>query len=514
MVKKQKIEEKIFCTQNDTLEALLERIQGISATTLFITMPRDAVCGATDAAFQKIKEISATSQKKITIESVDDNILSRAKRAGFIAYNPIFGAPKKTVADIVSRVPISKSQKEKISPDIPIENVPETKQQEKSFTKRIRTVLLWGGIIGVCGVGIWIMLFVMPRATITLTLTKTEVPFEENVLVDIKAYEVNATTTPIVIPGELSRTARNLEKTFQGGGEEYVATKAHGTLTVFNVFSATPQKIVAGTRFESPEGKIFRITEAFTIPGAKVVNGKITSSSIDVAVVADQIGESYNVPVSVGWRIPGFKGSPKYEGFFANASRKMEGGFEGNRVKVSEQDIASSTGILANILRESLENQMTVLRTSRFKLLEGATRFTLLHTDIQYTAATGTFSIFGEGEAKEILFEESALRDAVLARILRTRDASMRVHEMTLLYSAPNVDFEKGAMSFVVTGTTTLIQNIEKDNFRSQILGANEEKRKIVITSIPGIQSAVVKLWPFWVSVVPRDPAKIGITIQ
>src|SRR6185369_16142505 len=45
------------------------------------------------------------------------------------------------------------------------------------------------------------------------------------------------------------------------------AQKARGNVTIYNEFSAEPQSLVATTRFESTDGKIFRLIEGVTVPG-------------------------------------------------------------------------------------------------------------------------------------------------------------------------------------------------------------------------------------------------------
>ena len=42
-------------------------------------------------------------------------------------------------------------------------------------------------------------------------------------------------------------------------GTERVEERAHGRITVVNNYSATPVKLIKNTRFETPDGLIFRI---------------------------------------------------------------------------------------------------------------------------------------------------------------------------------------------------------------------------------------------------------------
>ena len=65
-----------------------------------------------------------------------------------------------------------------------------------------------------------------------------------------------------------------------------MSQKAQGTLTIYNAYSSAPQTLVATTRFVTPDGKIFRLTNEVTVPGAKITNGQIVPSSINAPIAA------------------------------------------------------------------------------------------------------------------------------------------------------------------------------------------------------------------------------------
>ena len=102
-------------------------------------------------------------------------------------------------------------------------------------------------------------------------------------------------------------------------------TKAFGTITVFNGYSSEPQLLIASTRFLSSNERIFRTTKNIDIPGAQLNDDEIIPSSISVEIVADYLGAEYNIGPS-DFTIPGFKGSPKYQGFYGKSSTAMSGG--------------------------------------------------------------------------------------------------------------------------------------------------------------------------------------------
>ncbi len=139
-------------------------------------------------------------------------------------------------------------------------------------------------------------------------------------------------------------------------GEENASIKAGGTIVVYNNSGKADQKLVKNTRFETPEGKIYRIPNDITVPGQKTVSGALVPGSVETSVVADQAGAEYNIDLS-DFTIPGFKGDPKFTTIYARSKTPMIGGFVGIRRKVSDTDLAAANTTLQTSLKTELMNQ-------------------------------------------------------------------------------------------------------------------------------------------------------------
>ena len=58
-----------------------------------------------------------------------------------------------------------------------------------------------------------------------------------------------------------------LSKTILRSEPKEVNQKAQGELTVYNNYSEAPQILIKNTRFQTEDGKIFRIGDSITVPG-------------------------------------------------------------------------------------------------------------------------------------------------------------------------------------------------------------------------------------------------------
>jgi len=157
-------------------------------------------------------------------------------------------------------------------------------------------------------------------------------PLEQFIEVDalLKASG-KAENNPAVFSLEMLRLEESKSKIIKAVGIEKIEKKATGKIKIFNVFSSKSQTLVASTRFETADGKIYRISNSVTVPGSVSQGNKVIPGAVSVNVLADQAGEQYNIGLT-DFTIPGFKETSKYEKFYARSETEMTGGFVGEAV--------------------------------------------------------------------------------------------------------------------------------------------------------------------------------------
>ena len=334
-----KSQHKIFLEKQDTVEAAVSSILGADTLAVVLNIPRGAVIGSSVKNFEMLVREAHTAGKELEIESVDDHILELASRVGIPASNPILRTRERSVSDIVMRpkmmraapptpenldsevaapaappsldiahdtpAPASKGKTSKRTKktvsepvaEIPVPAVvsavpppPRNIPPQPVFSKERDAMpsgkrLVWwakiSGVIIVFGVlAWWVGARMLPRATVAITLKETSVPFTlaADVRQDITTSSVTAGGR-LRVPGELFVSKRNLTMQFPTEGREKVEVRATGKLTVQNAYSSDAQVLVATTRFESPDGKIFHLDSRTTIPGATIKDGKVVPST-------------------------------------------------------------------------------------------------------------------------------------------------------------------------------------------------------------------------------------------
>ncbi len=135
------------------------------------------------------------------------------------------------------------------------------------------------------------------------------------------------------LPFDTIAITKTNSRIIESSGEKQAEIKATGRVNIYNTYSEAEQKLIAGTRVATKEGKIYRLEQAVTIPGMKKNNDQKIPGVVSANIIADQAGASYNKKIATSsqttdvLRVIGFKGTPKYTDFYAVVSEDITGGF-------------------------------------------------------------------------------------------------------------------------------------------------------------------------------------------
>ncbi len=550
-----KTEKKIFLEKSDGVDKALDELLETAALRVIVNVPKSSILGESIHNFQILKREAETAGKEIIIESIDEHILQLASLGKMTAVNPVFKTKERAVADIVPAFAAKKERNAapEAEPSMVVEDVgeieqvrkevPRKKETEKKRERRAGNVLAeidyqpgfaveersdpsrrhrkakrklaWGmSFIAVVAVVFVAVTYFLPRVTITVDMKKTSIDFDKQFLVSVAAASPAFSSTSIVLPGQIISAKSNLIIPFVGGASQYVETKAEGTLTVYNAYSANPQPLVATTRFLSPEGKLFRSLNKVIIPGEKTANGTTTPGSVTVAVAADQAGADYNIGPSTGWQIPGFQGTPRYGKFYAAALSPMVGGFVGTTTVPGKNDLAAAKREAEQKLQSVLASKLSLLNTNGLTALPSSSVFEVTTENVTGAQNGAGFNVFVEGNMRQITFDEAMLKKALLASASSVAGGSFKIDDVSINYGTSTADFSAGTTAFEVTGTLVYQSDVDFDKVKQSILGQDANALKATIFSLPGLQNANVSFWPFWVDRVPTNPSNVNLRIN
>ena len=360
----------------------------------------------------------------------------------------------------------------------------------------------------------------LARAEIMITSRKMEIPFTKEVLIDSNVSSID--TAKAIIPGNLFSFNSTETEEFTSTGQGKDEQKAKGIITIYNNYSTAPQILVATTRFETPDNKIFRLDSRTVIPGATTENGKLVPSTIDVRVTADQSGPDYNIEAcnlpECKFTIPGFEGMPEFDGFYGVSKNSMTGGSLGSVPVVSSGDIKNAEDVILDKIIKSIDQDLENKIPPGLTILSGAksgVKISKLSSDAEIGDYVDKFTVEAEVTVKVIAFDENNIIRYIQGVLEEDRDENYNFcKDLEIEYSDLETDFDKGSLKVTVKANQFLCHQLDLEEIKGSVIGKNQGELDEIFGNNPGIEEVKIKFWPFWIKKVPNSLQKTNILID
>ncbi len=392
--------------------------------------------------------------------------------------------------------------------------VPEHSTLESSVVpSRMRGILFFlGGVSVLSLIGVAAFLF-LPRAEVHVIPYKmtqsVDLPFDGQ----FEGVLVGDTTLPVRIATKEHEIAMTVDATGVSSG---TAQKSRGAVIIYNAYSTEPQSLVATTRLESPEGKVFRLSEGVTVPG---MNGT-QPGAIEAQVIADQPGADYNISSST-FTIPGFKGSPKFEKFSAKSNKVMAGGSQATGADfriISKEDLDKAEALAKEKAKEAYKLAIEETLSSGERILEENLEIDASMNSTLPTAGTvatsfeykNTFSVRG------YIFSETAIKDIIKAKGEETiNGVAFRPTTIALSYGEAIPDYENKKVRLKVRAIVDSESVIDQERLLQEILGKDGDGVNEVLSTFPAIKKIEIIFKPQWfTSTVPSSKGRVTIVLE
>ncbi len=293
-----------------------------------------------------------------------------------------------------------------------------------------------------------------------------------------------------------------------------IQTKAKGTVVIYNNHSATAQTLVAGTRLSTTDGLIYRTSTTVSVPGKKTTPG-----SISVAVVADQVGEKYNVNVADlkgDFKLPGYKGTTKYDTFYARIKTNITGGFSGNKMVIDDTQKKAKIVAMQGLLSEQLVAKLHDNVPKDYILYDTAFNVEFETPEPVFKDAENA-EITVKGVAYGAIFKSNSLVKYIASREIKKfpSDTYNISGDKELAFKISNVkDFsiKKGTpMIFTLKGPVSITGTFDESKLKNELKGLKVQESSAVFAKYPSIANAYTLITPFWMRTFPDTPEKILI---
>jgi hypothetical protein len=353
------------------------------------------------------------------------------------------------------------------------------------------------------------------RATVTVVPQTALIALDESF-----TAERGATTG---VPFEVMTLSLAAEREIPATRKEEVSRKASGTITVYNAYSSAPQRLIVNTRFEAADGRIYKIDRQITVPGQTTKNGVTTPGSVEAVVYAESPGERYNMKIDElkgDFTIPGFKGEPRYKGFYARLSSDITGGMQGTVQKAESTLQAAAEAELRAQLEKDIIAKAFAEKPDSYVLTAGS--YWIEYKTLPETSAGAEAVRIGlSATLRGIIFNEEKL--AAYFKSKKAADAPL-VEPLSLTegdnfslvvdLGKTQKPWESQIVKVTVGGEAKLVSSYDTSLLLGTISGITKKAFSEAVASVPGIQSADLMIQPFGKTRIPDDVDKIRIVEQ
>ncbi|MDZ7726338.1 MAG: hypothetical protein U5L75_02030 [Candidatus Campbellbacteria bacterium] len=358
-------------------------------------------------------------------------------------------------------------------------------------------LLVFGGVM---------MTSIFAKATVTL------VPRTENVTLDEEVELTQENTGSASLTYEVLNITETMSEAVDSEGEEEVERRAQGPITIFNT-TENDEPLIANTRFETSDGRIYRIGDSVVVPGVRADG---SPGSITVTVTADEPGEEYNL--SEGrFTIPGLEGTELYETMYAEADSEISGGFVGVEQVIGDATEEEARENLRNSLESELQNKITESLPENKILIPGSTF--IEYEDLPNTTDENAVNVRTEGTLYGIMISHDLLAGYIATENVDNYQnqplniINIQELQIGLTEDEINIDSIGENLTLTISGEAILEWIIEEQAVTESIMGEPRTEAITILSERPEIRDARLELVPGFMRTVPSNSEKVEVVI-
>jgi len=305
-------------------------------------------------------------------------------------------------------------------------------------------------------------------------------------------------------------------KIVQVDEEKDLSIKAEGTVVIYNTFSSSPQALDIDTRLEGSNGKIYKTKEKIKVPGM-TEDGQ--PGSIKVGIYALDAGEEYN-SAPLDFKIFGFKGSPKYDKFYARSEGEIAGGIVGKFHQISDAEKVTTVNELKDTLKAELLKKINDQIPSGFVLFKDAIFLNIDNENANFISKDNQVPVNIKGTLYGFLFNEQKLTTKIIQTDVDNYDDNdvyiSNIRDLTFSITSGEITSFKDVkdINFNLSGTAKIVWKFDTEKLIADLLGKKKKDFNQILSQYPNIKSADLEIKPAWKNSFPDKSKDIKVIVN
>ena len=363
--------------------------------------------------------------------------------------------------------------------------------------------------VSVLALVILLALFVFKRTTVSVIPQSQPVVFDQST--EFTAYpQVGDSGTSLTYTVQSSDFEDS--ESVPSSGTQRRETKASGSITVVNNYSAAPVRLIKNTRFATATGLIFKAPAEILVPGKQ----GSSPGKVSVTVVADQVGAAHNIGTTARFTLPGLESNAAmHRDVYAYSSASTTGGFSGDQPGVAESDLSAAVAKVRARLQEKAKSLFAAQNSEASTVLTYRVQF----TDMPNTAeAAGTVRIHQAARVEVAVVPSDAFSSIVAQTVAaNVENGTVRLvpkDGFTVELIDANATWGNDPIDFTLKGQAEIVWVVDTEALAAALAGRNSQAFQTIVSNFPGVQSARARIEPFWERTFPSKASDIHITVE
>lgn len=524
--------KELYLKIDDDVARTIAKVSRANSADLTLVFPKGAMVLSNVSNLKLLKKQIDLLGKNVTILTNDQSGQQRALEAGFDLMtfemmrkglhtavhrprevSPEEAEPKSTPPIFRPKAPV----KVYVEPDtikrFPV--VPEEFEYEQTQPSGKKgwffAVLLSAILIAVA------VLILLPAANITIYAHTQPLSRDMQITVDKNAKAMDAKN--LILPSQFLDKDQEFTKTYAATGKQNVGVKAQGLVQIYN-YTGKTLKFSVKTTTLTVGNNIYRL--AHDVSGIKPTRNIAGTSNPDpaslspqVTVVADQPGDTYNVPGGTRFEIHNLVLGDVPQLLYAATTVPLDGGVSKFTTTITQADLDNARNDLKQTVIDSAKAQM--LNKYGLVLLDSGTQFQVnnITFDKQVNDAVVSFNGQISGHIKALAFDKAQLQDLVTQRINYTLDSSQELYGTNAQWDMnfKSIDLDKGSGVLAVKYQGLIESKVDPKEIEAKSRGKTVSDLKETLLSDPKIDGADISLKPFWAKTLPNLSGRINVEV-
>jgi hypothetical protein len=356
---------------------------------------------------------------------------------------------------------------------------------------------------------IFALSFLFSKAVITVKPKSIDVSLSENLFAVKDGQTEDLSFDLVAISGEENRT-------IIGSEEKELKEEATGTVVVYNTFSSAPQSLDINTRLEGSNGKIYKTDVKIVVPGMKPGGAP---GSVEVRIHANEPGEAYN-STPLDFKIFGFKGTSKYNKFYARSKGSITGGLDGKFFTISDEEKNRAVNELKDALMAKLLQKAEDQIPDGFILFKDAVFLNIDSENVTAVSKGSEVPLNIKGTFYGFLFDEKKLTKEIVDKVVPNYDGNP-VHISNIkdlafaLGNKETISFKDAeGIYFKLSGTPRVVWDVDTVKLANDVLSRKKKEFSQILLNYPNINSADLVMRPIWKTSFPKELEDIKISVE